>query len=92
MTSIDAPRAHEQPLPVGNDQPVIHRLVQADLERRLAVGITTYGQPLQPFNGRDPLQDAYEESLDQSCYLKQAIIERDRLLTELAELRALHRS
>lgn len=77
----------EQPLPVGNGEPIIHRLVQEDLESRLVVGIATYGQPLQPFNGRDPLRDAYEECLDQACYLKQAIIERQAREAELAALR-----
>lgn len=67
---------------------MIHRLVQDDLEQRLQVGIRTYGQPLQSFNGRDPLRDAYEECLDQACYLKQAIIERERQVAELATLRA----
>lgn len=32
---------------------------------------------LQPHNGRDALRDAYEESLDLVCYLRQAIEERD---------------
>lgn len=68
---------NEQPLPVGNDQPVIHRLVQADLEQRLQLGIATYGQPLQPHNGRDALRDLYEELLDGACYIKQAMVERD---------------
>jgi len=30
---------------------------------------------LQAFNGRDSLMDAYQETLDQLVYLKQAVIE-----------------
>jgi hypothetical protein len=68
-------RPGDQPLPLGNDGPVIHRLVQDDLEKRLQVGIERYGQPLQAFNGRDSLQDAYEEVLDLAVYLRQRIEE-----------------
>jgi hypothetical protein len=40
-------------------------------------GIQTYGIPLQAFNGRDALQDLYEELLDACCYLKQYIEEQN---------------
>lgn len=66
-----------QPMPVGNDLPVMHHLVQQDLEARLQVGIKRYGQPLQPHNGRDALRDAYEEVLDLAVYLRQAIYESE---------------
>jgi hypothetical protein len=66
-----------QPLPTASDGPVAHELVKADLDDRLALGIGRYGQPLQPHNGRDSLQDAYEEALDLVVYLKNAIYERD---------------
>lgn len=36
-----------------------------------------YGTHLQPHNGRDALQDAYEELIDGAMYLKQLIMERD---------------
>lgn len=64
-----------QPLPTASDSPIMHHLVQADLQARLEVGIKRYGQPLQAFNGRDPLLDAYEEVLDLAVYLRQAIYE-----------------
>lgn len=57
--------------------PIVHELVKADLEARLALGVRTYGTPLRPFNGRDALLDAYEEALDLGCYLRQALYERD---------------
>ena len=67
---------HDQPPPVPNDAPSIQSLVRVDLEDRERVGIERYGTPLQPFNGRDPLIDAYQEALDLACYLRQAIAER----------------
>ena len=48
-----------------------------DLEERKLIGLSTYGTLLYPHNGRDQLQDAYEEALDLACYLKSAMIERD---------------
>lgn len=70
-------RPGDQPLPVvHDDQPAIHDLVTADLAARKALGTERYGTPLQPHNGRDALRDAYEECLDQACYLRQAIEER----------------
>lgn len=65
-----------QPMPTASTGPSMHELVQADLQGRLEVGIERYGQPLQAHNGRNALQDAYEEVLDLAVYLKQAIIER----------------
>lgn len=48
----------------------------ADMAARKRVGIERYGMPLQAFNGRDALIDAYQEALDLCCYLRQAIEER----------------
>ena len=45
--------------------------------KRDAVGRAKYGVPLQAHNGRDALQDAYEEVLDLAVYLRQAIEERN---------------
>lgn len=70
-------RPGDQPPPVAHaDQPAIHDLVAADLAARRSLGTERYGTPLQPHNGRDALRDAYEECLDQACYLRQAIEER----------------
>jgi hypothetical protein len=66
----------EQPMPVPNAQADIQSLVIADVVKRRTVGIERYGTPLQPFNGRDALRDAYEEALDLACYLRQVIEER----------------
>jgi hypothetical protein len=51
-------------------------MVIADIVARRQVGIQRYGTALQSHNGRDALQDAYEEALDLACYLRQAIAER----------------
>jgi hypothetical protein len=69
----------EQPLPEVNDQPFVQDQVIEDIEARRQKGIETYGTALQPFNGRDALQDWYEELLDASVYAKQLKIEQDVL-------------
>lgn len=65
-------------MPVPNESPSVQGMVRADLETREALGRQRYGTVLQPNNGRDALRDAYEEALDLSCYLRQAIAERPR--------------
>jgi hypothetical protein len=80
-----------QPPPSKSDSPAIWPLVIADLcadfsgiEQliadaldRDAFGSRKYGTRLQAFNGRDPLVDAYQEALDLTVYLRQAIEEGD---------------
>ena len=51
--------------------------VTDDLISRSEKGKETYGTYLYPFNGRNPLIDAYQESLDNSMYLKQFIVEEE---------------
>ena len=65
------------PPPVPNDGIPIWDLVVADMQARDRTGRERYGTPLQSNNGRDALQDAYEECLDMAAYLKQAIEERN---------------
>jgi hypothetical protein len=67
----------DQPPPVPSDRRPVWELVIADMQERDQVGRARYGTPLQPFNGRDPLIDAYQEALDLVVYLRQAIEERD---------------
>lgn len=67
----------EQPNPKPNDYPAVWAAVIADMHERDAVGRRRYGVALQPFNGRDALQDAYEEALDLAVYLRQCIMERN---------------
>ena len=74
-----------QPNPELNDRPAIWALVMADMQARDAFGRSKYGIPLQPFNGRDALVDAYQEALDLCVYLRQAIWERDEKRTDSIE-------
>lgn len=54
----------------------VWELVIADMYKRDQDGTREYGVPLLTHNGRDALQDAYEEALDLAAYLRQAIEER----------------
>lgn len=66
-----------QPAPQQNDLPAVWDLVIGDMQARDYVGLGRYGTRLQPHNGRDALVDAYQEALDLTVYLRQAIFERD---------------
>jgi len=57
----------------------IFEQVKQDIEQRAEKGIKKYGERVKFYNGRDALQDAYEEALDLAMYLKQAIIEKEKL-------------
>lgn len=59
--------------------------VMMDLAARVAKGAQQYGEPLTTNNGRDALQDAYEEALDMCLYLKQALCERKELRCRVFE-------
>ncbi len=67
-----------QPDPVPTDAVSSHDLVILDLAKRKNFGFKKYGTLLQAGNGRDALQDAYEEALDLCVYLRTAIEERNR--------------
>lgn len=69
----------DQQPPVPNHHPHVVDVVIEDMKTRKQLGIGRYGVALQPFNGRDPLIDAYQEALDLVMYLRQAIMERDSL-------------
>jgi len=56
-------RPEDQPMPIKNE--------------RRDIGIKRYGTALQPFNGRNMLQDAYEEALDLAIYLRGCIAEQE---------------
>jgi hypothetical protein len=58
-----------------NGEVVVVDKVINDLKGRSELGLKKYGHLLETFNGRSSIQDAYEESLDQSMYLKQRILE-----------------
>jgi hypothetical protein len=66
----------EQPRPKPGRRTVVDQ-VRVDLICREWQGAQQYGRPLETFNGRDGLRDAYEEALDLAVYLKQVLMERD---------------
>ena len=66
-----------EPAPVPNDKPAVWDLVIEDMKARDEMGRAKYGTPLQPHNGRDVLVDMYQEALDLTVYIRQAIFERD---------------
>ncbi len=66
----------DQPPPRQSDGKAIQDLVIEDMRERKRIGEERYGTPLQAYNGRDALIDAYQEALDLCCYLRQAIEER----------------
>lgn len=63
-----------QPKPKGSG-PIMHDLVCADLQKRKEFGVQKYGEGLKAHNGRDALQDVYEELLDAAVYIKQCMQE-----------------
>lgn len=77
-----------QPDPIPTDEQPVWEMVIADMKARDHVGRERYGTPLQVTNGRDALQDAYEEALDLTVYLRQERARRDALLAENAALKA----
>ena len=65
------------------DQPVIQDLVIADVENLKRRGHRRHEARLQPFNGKNALQDHYEQLLASVMYLKQLLIEEEmRAATE----------
>ena len=52
-------------------------LVVADIREREAVGHKKYGKPLLPNDGRDSMQDLYEELLDAAQYIRKFMEERN---------------
>ena len=73
---LDSKAATPQPPPHSGKLNVID-YVMADISQRATAGVQKYGTHLQTHNGRDALWDAYQEALDLSMYLRQAILERD---------------
>lgn len=77
MSDQNTHLVQEQVAPTPNQLPAVWDLVMADMAARDAEGRRKYNTPLQPFNGRDGLIDAYQEILDAAVYLRQMLYERD---------------
>lgn len=69
----------DQPLPQPGRLPVQELLIGA-IRERTEHGRRKYGTVLQTDNGRDALQDAWEEALDLVTYLTQMRLERGDVL------------
>lgn len=67
----------QQPEPTSTDEPSAHDLVIVDMAARKEFGLAKYGSLLQPGNGRDNLQDLYEELLDACVYIRNEIERRN---------------
>jgi uncharacterized coiled-coil protein SlyX len=65
-----------QPNSTKTDGTPILELVIEDMKARSDLGERKYGTVLQAGNGRDALQDAYEEALDLAMYLRQELANR----------------
>jgi len=67
---------YSAPEPEPNDgKGDVWKLVINDMIDRRSSGIDKYGKPLQAYNGRNSLVDAYQEILDAAVYLRQKIQE-----------------
>lgn len=56
---------------------------------RMELGLARYGTLLQPFNGRDFMQDAEEELFDLSVYMQGIRAEREAMLDLLGDVAAI---
>lgn len=75
-----------EPAPQPNDWPTVHDIAASALLQRKAWGVQKYGTPLQPFNGRNALVDAFQEMLDGAAYVQQALIEQGEQLAVVKEV------
>lgn len=92
MTTVTTSREVDDP-----SYPAVFDLVKADviaalgpntpvldiLEERNQFGLKKYGVPLRPFDGNDPLREAFQEYVDFIVYLRQGIYEADSPMSEL---------
>ncbi len=76
----------EQAPPIPNKQPGVWGLVIGDMTARNEEGIRKHNTPLQPFNSRRALVDAYQEKLDDIVYTRQCLIELESLRDALIAL------
>lgn len=64
----------------------MHDLVIEDMKERKEFGLQKYGTVLQAWNGRNPLNDGYQEVLDQAAYLKMGVIEFTAMRLRITDL------
>lgn len=73
-------RPGDQPHPTINTGPYIVDLVVEDMKKRAELGKERYGTYLQAHNGRNAMQDLYEELLDAVVYARQHMAELDLVI------------
>lgn len=79
-----------QPPPKPSEWAASWDLVIEDMRERDTIGTERYyGQRLRPFNGRDPLIDAYQEALDMPVYLRAYMEQRKEAVRCLLGIRSL---
>lgn len=78
-TQVAGKLTRPEPPPRRTDGPAIWEMLIADMSARDQAGRAKYGTPLQAFNGRNPLVDAFQELMDLLVYLRQAIEEGRQL-------------
>ncbi|MFI0967011.1 hypothetical protein ACH4S8_37355 [Streptomyces sp. NPDC021080] len=83
MTESLRQRPGDQPLPTGGEENVQDALI-AHIEKRMAIGLQRYGQPVKTFNGRNAPQDLLEELLDGATYAMQVLLEMQALKGRIA--------
>jgi len=74
--ALDSAGTTPESMPTGDGQTVVFGVVK-DFCNRSADGAKKYGTLLKTDNGRDALVDAYQEALDLTMYLKQALMEKE---------------
>lgn len=79
-----------QPKPIPNNEKPVWEAVIEDFKKRDELGFKKYKTRLQAFNGRNSIQDCYEEASDLLVYLKQYTIERKEMLALLMEVAKLN--
>jgi len=81
----------QQPAPAPGSQRDVLPLVMADYQARMDyyAAPEQYGQPLRIDNLRDHLRDAYHEALDQTGYLKAAMVLWDEMRSTMQQIHRL---
>ena len=77
-----------EPNPMPNGNIAVWEVVIGDMKDRNTLGIERYKTPLQPFNGRNALIDAYQESLDLAVYLRQRILEDELSKDDFGDIKS----
>jgi len=70
---------HGEPKPISTSGASMHDLVISDITERKDFGLKKYDSLLQAYNGRNFLQDLYEELQDAIVYTRGALEEQEKV-------------